>query len=102
MRISPASLPVKEEEYPLPITIVSIASRLKKYDILPNPGLQRKLDYYITPYNSGLVYQRHMKFEEQEAETGSPSKFSESGVGSQEKWKSIANFLLQEDDEVFR
>ena len=34
----------------------SIMDKLKQLSVLPNKMLQRKLDYYITPYNTGLIY----------------------------------------------
>ena len=36
------------------------------YAVLPNESLQKKLDYYITPYNAGMIYKRHMEFDSDE------------------------------------
>lgn len=46
--------------------IVSIKSRINRYAELPSKSLQRKLDYYITPYNNGLIYKKHMSFGDEE------------------------------------
>lgn len=36
--------------------IATIMLKLKELSVLPDRKLQKKLDYFITPYNSGLVY----------------------------------------------
>lgn len=39
---------------------------MKEFNILPNESLQEKMDYFITPYNTSLMYKKYMEFEDEE------------------------------------
>jgi hypothetical protein len=88
------------------ICIVSYTTRMNKFVGLPSPRVQRKIDYYITPYNSGQGYKRSMNFDEDRSTNNSPIKskflFLKLFIEKREDWKVIANFLLNEENEVFR
>ena len=64
----------------------SIMDKLSQLSALPNKKLQRKLDYYITPYNTGLIYKRHMNFIEH------PTK--ESPTNSKNSHRNLAGFCI--------
>ena len=41
-----------------------IINELENYLPIPEKKLLEKIDYYFTPYNRGLVFNKHMSFEE--------------------------------------
>ena len=42
----------------------AILDRLNDYKSLPNQNLLAKIDYYFTPYNRGVSFDKHMKFDQ--------------------------------------
>lgn len=61
---------------------------------LPEQSLQRKIDYYITPYNRGIFLKKHMDFE---TESERKKKRHRS-----EEWRMMSDFILNENRSAFR
>ena len=57
---------------------------LNKCANITNDKMQEKIDYYFTPYNRRLAFNKFMKFEEEH------------------KWTELTDFILNEDKEIFR
>ena len=78
----------------------SVASSLRNnFSVVPKVSLQKKLDYYFSPYNPKLTFKRYMRFDEEEANNKEDLTESKQKNG---EWKFLANFLLNEDLQTFR
>lgn len=63
-----------------------VQKNLIKYNILPSDNLQKKIDYFFTPYNRKLAFNKHMSFENE----------------AEREWTDLTNFILKEDKATFR
>ncbi|CAI2359424.1 unnamed protein product [Moneuplotes crassus] len=77
----------------------SVQERLTALNAVSNKKLQEKLDLMITPYNSGLIYKRHMEFLDHP--TQYYAEYDHTARSSSE-WKLLSNFVLNEDKDTFR
>jgi hypothetical protein len=57
-----------------------------KDSILPSDPLQKKIDYYFTPYNRKLAFKKNMSFDEE----------------ADREWVDLTNFILTGDKATFR
>ena len=62
--------------------------RLNDYNILPRKNLEKKLEYFMLPYNRTLNYNKYMDFRE--------------GQSNISKWKKLSDFVLKENKVVLR
>lgn len=78
----------------------SVASKLRNnYSVVPKVSLQKKLEFFFSPYNPKLAFKRYMRFDEdneEEVQENDDQKQKNSD------WKFLANFLLNEDLPTFR
>ena len=58
--IVPSALKLEDEDEKCGSQILR---NLENYSIEPSKNLQRKLDYFFSPYGSRLHYEKYMKFE---------------------------------------
>lgn len=77
--------------------IVTTSEAEKHLNFNPKPDLktQRKIDYFITPYNDVKVVTKYMSFNERE------NLFS-SDISSKDKWKKISTMILNQDKHSLR
>lgn len=61
----------------------------------PDSKTQRKIDYFITPYNDVKVVNKFMSFNERE-------NLLSSDISSKEKWKKISTMILSQDKHSLR
>jgi len=68
----------------------SEAERHLNFNPLPNDETQKKIDYFITPYNNAKVVTKFMNFNEKD-------NFEQVGISSHYKWKKISGMILNQD-----
>jgi hypothetical protein len=73
-----------------PILKRRVATSMKKNymkdSILPSNPLQKKIDYYFTPYNRKLAFKKNMSFDGE----------------TDREWIDLTNFILTGDKATFR
>lgn len=72
---------------------------LKLFSPIPDNKMQRKIDYFITPYNKTLHYDKHMRFDEKAQHLNRSIDFSDS---SNHEWTRLMNFVINEEKNIFR
>jgi hypothetical protein len=65
-----------------------VLQKLYNYKAVPKKSIQRKINYYMTPYVSDLTFKKWMKFEGIEQDN--------------EKWANVFDFIVKEKNEMFR
>lgn len=65
--------------------VSKIEKSLQEYTVVPTNEVQKKMDYFFTPYNRSLPYEKYMKFD-----------------SDGEEWKEITDFILDNDKDTFR
>lgn len=66
-------------------------SQLNQFSVHPGDELQEKLDYFITPYNTSLIYKKFMEFDEEEKHK-KMIRVVQKDVS--EEWQLLCTFLL--------
>ncbi|CAI2365930.1 unnamed protein product [Moneuplotes crassus] len=80
-------------------TSVWTNSQLNQFSMHPEEGLQEKLDYFITPYNTSLIYKKFMEFDEEEKHR-KMIRVAKRNVS--EEWQLISDFILNLRPDVFK
>eukprot|EP00345_Euplotes_harpa_P012346 CAMPEP_0168333372 /NCGR_PEP_ID=MMETSP0213-20121227/9573_1 /TAXON_ID=151035 /ORGANISM="Euplotes harpa, Strain FSP1.4" /LENGTH=167 /DNA_ID=CAMNT_0008337693 /DNA_START=76 /DNA_END=579 /DNA_ORIENTATION=+ len=71
----------------------SEAKRHLNYNIFPNKDVQKKIDYFMTPYNKSKPIQKHMNFDEESPTQIKPTK---------NMWNKISDLIFSKDKKDFR
>ena len=78
-------------------------NKLKMDQFFLPKNLQEKLDFYITPYNTSLNFNRFMEFnDEKEKEIAKQRILKYNPKTLSEQWRFMADFILNEHHNVFR
>uniref|UniRef100_A0A7S3NBJ8 Uncharacterized protein n=1 Tax=Euplotes harpa TaxID=151035 RepID=A0A7S3NBJ8_9SPIT len=75
------------------------SSELKNYTIVPNATLQKKMDYFITPYNKTIHLDKHMDFGD--FKTLINSEQTKKCFG-RNKWSKLMDFITKSERKSFR
>ena len=76
---------------------VSEAEKRLNFNLMPNKQMQKKIDYFLTPYNKHKMITKFMSFENLNKDAD--QNLSET---SKEKWNKISNLILGKDKKAFR
>lgn len=79
-----------------------ILEELKDYNLLPSSAIEAKVDYFLTPYNKTLYYNKYMKFDSDEGRFGisnfividQPAEISQKSLND---WRKIMEFITSEE-----
>lgn len=66
------------------------AEKNLNFNPVPNNDIQKKIDYFITPYNRTRVITKFMSFNDKD-------KSQPADLSSKEKWKKISKLILNQD-----
>ena len=73
----------------------SEAEKHLNFNLTPSQDTQKKIDYFLTPYNKSKMTTRYMNFNERDPKIPSD-------VTSKEKWNKISKLILNQDKHSFR
>lgn len=73
---------------------------MKGFHRIPDARLQSKIDYYMTPYNKTIHYDKHMDFDSMKGIVNLEEKGDR--WTSSNKWEKLMKFITQEEKNTFR
>lgn len=77
----------------------ALIENLENFKAIPSDYLETKMDYFFTPYNKGLYYQKHMDFDNMANSDPLELSLNEKASGN---FKKLMDFITKEDTKVFR